>query len=87
MIKSRKKHREDANVDEEGSSKAIYNIRRRTALYDPCDMYNIDESGLYWKMVPDKSLSTKQLSGIKREKSRISVAITANGDGTERVPI
>jgi len=38
-------------------------------------------------MVPDRSLSTKQLSGIKRQKSRISVAITANGDGTERVPL
>jgi hypothetical protein len=47
----------------------------------------MDESGLYWKMVPDRSLSTKQLSSTKRQKSCISVAITANGDGTEQVPL
>jgi hypothetical protein len=74
-------------VDEEGSIEAIHNIRVRTALYDPCDLYNMDEAGLYWKMVLDRSLSTEQLSSIKREKSRISLAITENGDGTERVPV
>ena len=74
-------------MDEEGSTKAIHNIRVRTALYDPCDLYNMDEASLYWKMVLDRSLSTEQLSSIKREKSRMSLAITANSDGTERVPV
>jgi hypothetical protein len=38
-------------------------------------------------MVLDRSLSTEQLSSVKWEKSRISLAITANGDGIERVPV
>jgi hypothetical protein len=47
----------------------------------------MDETGLYWKMVLDRSLSTEQLSSIKWEKSCISLAIIANGDGTEQVPV
>jgi hypothetical protein len=47
LIKSYKKHGEDANVNIEKSAEAIYNIRSQTALYAPCDIYNIDESGLY----------------------------------------
>jgi Tc5 transposase DNA-binding domain/Fission yeast centromere protein N-terminal domain len=46
-IKSRKKHGEDADVDEEGSTEAIHNIRIQTALYNLCNLYNIDEAGLY----------------------------------------
>jgi len=86
-IKSYKKHGEDADVDVEKSAEAIHNIRLRTAFYALCNIYNMDESGLYWKMMLDRSLSTEQLSGTKREKSRISLAITGNGDGTERVPV
>jgi hypothetical protein len=47
LIKSYKKHGEDANVDVEKSAEAIHNIRSQTALYALCDIYNIDESGLY----------------------------------------
>jgi hypothetical protein len=86
-IKSYKKHGEDADVDVEKSAEAIHNIRLWTAFYALCNIYNMDESGLYWKMMLDRSLSTKQLSSTKREKSCISLAITGNGDGTERVPV
>jgi hypothetical protein len=47
----------------------------------------MDELGLYGKIVPDISLSVEQLSGAKKEKARISLAITANGDGTKRPPV
>ena len=46
-IKSYKKYGEAADVDIEGNSEAIYNIRIRTALYPLEDIYNIDELGLY----------------------------------------
>jgi hypothetical protein len=86
-IKCRKKYGESAEVEFEVNIEAIHNIRVRTALYHLSDIYNMDETGLYWKLVPDRSLSTEQLSGLKKEKARISLALTGNGDGTERVPI
>jgi hypothetical protein len=68
-IKSCKKYGEAADVDLEANTEAIHNIRVCTSEYPLSDIYNMDESGLYWKMVPDISLSTKQLSGTKKEKA------------------
>ena len=68
-IKSHKKYSEAADVDIEANIEAIHNIRVRTSFYPLSDIYNLDESGLYWKIVPDISLSTEQLSGTKKEKA------------------
>ena len=84
-IKCRKKHSEGAEVEFKVNIEAIHNIRVRMALYHLADIYNIDETALYWKLVLDRSLSTEQLSSLKQEKSRISLAITGNGDDTEQV--
>ena len=34
--------------------------------------------------MPDKSLATEQLAGVKKEKKRISLAIIVNRDGGKR---
>ena len=38
-------------------------------------------------MMPDKTLSPKNLSGVKKDKGRISVAVTVNGTGDLRPPL
>lgn len=48
-------------------------IRLKIEEYDLKDIYNMDETGLYWKMLPDTTLATEQMSGVKKEKSRISI--------------
>jgi hypothetical protein len=84
-IKSRKKYSEAADVDLKAYTKVIHNVQVCTSEYPLSDIYNIDESGLYWKMVPDISLLTEQLFGTKKEKAWISLAILANRDSTERL--
>jgi DDE superfamily endonuclease/Tc5 transposase DNA-binding domain len=61
------------------------NIRNICAQYHPRDIFNMDETGLYWKRIPDRSLATESQSGIKKSKDRITLALTANGDGTEKL--
>ena len=46
----------------------------------------MDETGLFWKLQPDRSLATKQTSGGKKSKDRITVALCTNGDGSEKLP-
>jgi hypothetical protein len=87
QIKSYRKYSKAADVDIEDNIEAIYNIWICTAVYPLADIYNIDKSGLYWKMVPDILLSTEQLSGSKKEKAWISLVILANGDSTKRPQI
>jgi hypothetical protein len=51
------------------------------------NIYNMDETGLYWRMSPSKGFTTRSISGQKKDKARISVAICVNAAGTDRLPI
>ena len=42
----------------------------------------MDEIALFWKITPDRTLFTEKLSGKKKEKARISVAVTCSSDGS-----
>ena len=55
--------------------------------YDPNDILNMDETGLFWKMSPDRTLATKAASGGKKSKDRITAALTSNATGTDDIPV
>ena len=52
--------------------------------YQPECIYNMDETGLFFRMPPDKGLATKQLSGMKADKTRFTMGFTANADGSDK---
>jgi hypothetical protein len=59
------------------------------AKYSPKDIFNADEFGLFYNMLPDKTHTFKAASckGIKVNKERITVLVYANLDGTEKLPL
>ena len=52
--------------------------------YSLCDVFNMDETGLFYQIPPKHGLAMSQMSGLKGDKTRITVAFTANVDGTEK---
>jgi hypothetical protein len=86
-IKQRIQFGELASVKTVDVEQEMLLIRRTLALYAPEDIYNCDESGLLWKLVPDRSLSTKALPGRKREKARVTAHFCCNSTGTDKLPI
>ena len=62
-------------------------IRQECKKYTADCIYNTDETGYYWKMKPDQSLSTFEESGRKKDKARITVNLTCNALGTDRLPL
>ena len=46
--------------------------------YSLRDIYNIDETGLFWKLMPDRTLSTEARSGGKKSKDCMTLAFTCN---------
>ena len=50
------------------------------------DVYNADETGLYWKLEPHKSLASGPLTGLKKPKDRITVMLACNIIGTHKLP-
>ena len=55
--------------------------------YDPNDIYNADETGLFFKALPNRSLVTSKDSckGGKRSKERFTILLCTNMTGTDKL--
>ena len=53
--------------------------------YNPEDIFNCDETGLFWKMQPNRTISNGPVSGTKQSKDRVTVLFTCNATGTEKM--
>lgn len=53
------------------------------------DIFNVDETGLFYRCTPDKTLAFKgqRCSGGKHSKERITLLVGANMDGSEKLPL
>jgi hypothetical protein len=58
------------------------------AGWDLNNVYNCDETALYWRLEPSKTLARRPLSGTKRSKDRVTVLLACNATGTSKlVPV
>ena len=53
--------------------------------YRPEDVYNADETGLFFRMTPDQTLATQAVKGKKKDKARITVLLCTNATGTDKL--
>ncbi|GES88099.1 tigger transposable element-derived protein 6-like [Rhizophagus clarus] len=53
--------------------------------YNPEDIWNGDETSLFWKMEPSRVLACSLISGHKKEKSRVTIFCATNATGTEKI--
>ncbi|KAH9130077.1 hypothetical protein LEN26_008873 [Aphanomyces euteiches] len=62
-------------------------LRQVTSEYSLNNTFNFDESALYYSALPKKSISTRAMSGFKNDKSRLTIGLAANADGTEKLDL
>ena len=57
--------------------------------YEPCDIWNTDETGLYYRMMPDGTLAfaNDKRKGGKKSKERVTVLFTASMTGEKKRPL
>jgi hypothetical protein len=55
--------------------------------YQEEDIYDMDESALFWKMMLSQGLLSQPRAGLKKDKSRISLAFCVNATSTDQLPI
>jgi DDE superfamily endonuclease/Tc5 transposase DNA-binding domain len=57
--------------------------------YSPDDIYNADETGLYFKCLPDKTYTfrSEKCHGGKKSKERLTVMVCTNMFGTDKVKL
>jgi hypothetical protein len=77
---------ESADVCESGvllhELKAV-KLRQVLEAFSPCDIYNVDETGLFWKALPVHTLASKNecVSGGKLSKERVTCLVCASMAG------
>ncbi|XP_021916826.1 tigger transposable element-derived protein 6-like [Zootermopsis nevadensis] len=79
-----KKPGETAKINEEvveAGRQRLYDIVKE---YDPKDIYSMDESALFYRMQPDKTISDGPAKGCKKAKDRLTLALCTNADGSDK---
>jgi hypothetical protein len=75
---------ESGSADVAAIEAALPDIQSEIQGYSPKDVFNMDETGLFYCLSPDRTIATRQLEGLKKDKTRISIALCANADGSEK---
>jgi hypothetical protein len=81
---------ESAEVSVESTDAWLESLPFSMGGYEPCDVYNADDTGLFFNMLPDGTLMYKGESchGGKHSKNRLTVLLYVNSDGSDKqVPI
>jgi hypothetical protein len=78
---------ESGALDMEAVGTVLPDICTVVDAYAKKDVFNMDETGLCWRLQADNSLATHQLEGRKINKERITLVICANSDSSEKIPL
>ena len=84
-IHQKKLYGEADSINNTTIIEALLLLHEKCATYPLERIYNMDETGLFYRLEPDRTLATKRLSGCKKNKERISVALCSNADGSHKL--
>jgi hypothetical protein len=84
-IKRMTRYGEAMSANNELIEESIPKLKEVIEKYHPNDVYNFDETALFYRMRPDKSLASKSVPGFKRDKQRITIGLCVNATGTDKI--
>ena len=85
---SKKAAGESASVEKETTEDyTIHTLQPLLGRYAADDIYNVDETGLFYKLLPDRTYTLKgeDCHGGKNSKVRITLLLGANMTGTDKL--
>lgn len=78
-------HGEAGDVDMKVVDQSRIDFQNLLKQYLLADIYNCDETALFYKLLPNQSLSVNsKQSGHKRSKERVTVLLCCNADGSDK---
>ena len=80
-------HGEEGDVDMVLNKPKFDEIAKQLEAFDPRDIYNCDETGIYLKALSNRSLAFKSISGKTARDARVSILLCCNADATDKCPL
>jgi hypothetical protein len=84
-IRQQKLHGEASSANLTAIDEALPLLKSKCECYSLDRIYNMDETGLFYRLEPDRTLATQRLSGRKKNKERLTIALCANADGSHKL--
>jgi hypothetical protein len=84
-IKQHVLHGESDSVDRAELSVSQREIMELIGQYSPQDVFNFDESALFYRLPPNKTLATLKRGGTEADKERVTAAFCCNLTGSEKM--
>ena len=78
-------HGESGSVQQEIINRELPAIREVLQHFQPQDIFNADESALFYNMPPNKTIGSAPTPGLKKNKTRITILLACNSTGSERL--
>jgi len=76
-------HGESRDAQIEGIEDRITELKAKIASYPLSNVYNMNEMAYFYNLAPDKTIARQQIEGAKKDKTRITIALTCNANGTD----
>jgi hypothetical protein len=88
-IRMRSLSGESADVEQDIVTSWTVQVRHLLSTYELKDIFNCDETGLFWRASPRKTLtvSTEQSNGHKIAKERLTILLTVSALGEKLTPL
>jgi hypothetical protein len=86
-IRKYKQAGDSGSVDRGKAEGRLRELQDIVASYASHDIYNADETGLYWLATPEYTLATKKQSGKKQKRNRVTIFPTVNADGSHKLSL
>jgi DDE superfamily endonuclease/Tc5 transposase DNA-binding domain len=77
-------HGESGDAEMENIEEKLNQIKASIKCYALEDIYNMDETAYLYNLAPDKTIAQRQIEGSKKDKTRLTIALTCNATGTDR---
>lgn len=80
-------HGEADSVNQLDVEKGRKVFQQVTGSYEKRDVFNMDETSLYYCKAPDSTITTTPIPGRKTSKKRMVIAVATNADGGEKLSL
>ncbi|KAI8876424.1 hypothetical protein K501DRAFT_200444 [Backusella circina FSU 941] len=72
-------------ADEDKIQRRIAEIKGQIKHYDPKNIFNFDETALYYAKSPVRTIAAQPVSAVKADKKRLTVGPLCSADGEFRM--